>query len=396
MRNRFLILLVSILGLFSVLLLYWLPSQVGGHLADETSRRARLAAEVLDKSAIGPLVVNDQAALNQIARGLLRDNDILYVLILDKEGKPLADSGISQQGKIALQPRVAEALRRESDWTSEAALWPPTREPVVHVSRPVFFEQLRIGTILLGISGRGTELVVNHIRKQLGLFCGIMLLGGILLSLGVSRSFSRSLTEVSRILEDSAEASLEAGRQIDPALKDLVEKVASARNSFDTTLKELETQKLQLEADLTGMQEENALLNSRLSAVFKQVASQQNKLKGSENQSRELDKMSALIQFATSIVTEVESSMRHVATGAEQLRSNLARLNGLIERLERSCVHSPEEAEQIRQYKDSISYERVKESMDELLATIQGGANWAEQLVDLLRHLAVPNSPRGK
>ncbi len=85
-------------------LLLWLPGRVEEQQTEELVRRGRLATELLDKSAIGALTVYDRGALDQIAKGFIRSMDFLYVVILDKDGKLLADSGLE---KTDLEPSPA-------------------------------------------------------------------------------------------------------------------------------------------------------------------------------------------------------------------------------------------------------------------------------------------------
>ncbi|MSO22613.1 MAG: hypothetical protein EXQ58_05025 [Acidobacteria bacterium] len=96
MRNRFLILAVILTALTVLPLLFWLPPRVEEQQTEELVRRGRLAAELLDKSAIGALTVYDRGALDQIAKGFIRSTDFLYVVILDKDRKLLADSGLEK------------------------------------------------------------------------------------------------------------------------------------------------------------------------------------------------------------------------------------------------------------------------------------------------------------
>ena len=396
MRTRLLILTIFILAIPFLVLIMWLPGHMGEHLKDEVIRRGQLAAEVLDKSAIGALAINDQPALNQLAKGLIRDVDILYVIFLDKDGKVSADSGMDKATLADLQTLFPRAIRSESEWTSKPELLAPNREPAIHVCRPIYYEQLRIGTVMVGIAARRLELTVSQFRTQLVVFFGLFLVAGLLATHLVAKSFSMSLAKVSEAIASLPAEGLESLAIKDPVLTELIERIRSTITSYSDTLRELESQKLQLEGDLTRMEEENVLLNSRLSNLTKQATHQQEKMRAAEAQSREIEKLGAMIQFAATIVAEVESSMRHIGRGAEHLRQHLMRLTGLVEQLEKSIQPSTEESEQVRKYKESIGYETVKQSMDELVATIQGGAGWSEQLVDLLRQLAASGTSRGK
>jgi DNA primase catalytic subunit len=249
---------------------------------------------------------------------------------------------------------------------------------------------------MVGISARRLALTVNQFRAQLVLLFALFLAAALLIAHLVARSLSISLSKVSEAIGSLPAEGLEAVPLKDPVFTDLIERVRSATSSYADSLKELETQKLLLEADLTRLEEENALLNSRVNTLLKQTAHHQEKMKVAETQSQELDKLGALIQFATTIVAEVESSMRHIGQGAQHLHQHLSQLTGLVDQLEKSVLHSAEESEQVRKYKESIGYETVKQSVDELVATIQGGAGWAEQLVDLLRQLAASSTTKGR
>ena len=72
MRVKFLTPILTITLAFSLLAVFALPWHVESLLLDELTRRGELAAEAMDKSAIGALVVNDAAALHQLASGFIR------------------------------------------------------------------------------------------------------------------------------------------------------------------------------------------------------------------------------------------------------------------------------------------------------------------------------------
>jgi chromosome segregation ATPase len=249
---------------------------------------------------------------------------------------------------------------------------------------------------MVGISTRRLELAVDQFRTQLVLLFGLFLIAALLVAHLVARSISISLSKVSEAIGSLPAEGLEDMPLKDPIVTDLIERIRSTTNSYSDAIKELETQKVQLEADLTRLEEENALLNSRVNTLVKQTVHHQERMKVAETQSQELEKLGALIQFATTIVVEVESSMRHIGQGAEQLHQHLNQLTGLVDHLEKSARHSADESERVRKYKESIGYENVKQSMDELVATIQGGAGWAEQLVDLLRQLAASSAAKSR
>ena len=395
MRKRFLILTLTLTALTALPLLIWLPGRVEEQQTEELVRRGRLAAELLDKSAIGALTVYDRGALDQIAKGFIRSTDFLYVVILDKDGKLLADSGLEKADVARVQQVFPQLLRTENDADLTSA-WPRTGEGVIHLSRPVFYEQLRIGTVVLGISARRVERQTSALRIQMLLASSVILVVGLLSSLVLQYLLSRPLRKIARNLDALSDAQLEtlAGKVEEYNL--LVEGLTKQRNLFKNSLSELEAQKLQLEVELAQSREEATSLTSKLGVVEKQVESLQEKLRAIEEQSRHLTRVLPVVEFATGIAPEIDTSMQQISQSASRLSDELGRLRNLLDLYERALPRSQEDLEVIRQYKTFISYEKIRGAMDELVTTIRGGASWAEQLADILKQLSPPTTSKTK
>jgi methyl-accepting chemotaxis protein len=387
LRKRFLILALTLTALTALPLLIWLPGRVEEQQTEELVRRGRLATELLDKAAIGALTLYDRGALNQITKGFIRSTDFLYVVILDKDGKLLADSGLEKADVARVQQVFPQLLQTENDAELTSA-WPRTGERVIHLSRPVFYEQLRIGTVVLGISARRVEVQTSALRTQLFLASCVILVVGLVLAFLLQYSLSRPLRKIARNLDVLPDAQLEslAGKVEEYNL--LVEGLTKQRNLFKNSLSELEAQKLQLEAELAQSREEATSLTSKLVAVDKQLESLQGKLRAMEEQSRHLTRVLPVVEFATGVAPEIDTSMQQISQSAGRLSDELGRLRNLLDLYEKALPQSQEDLEVIRQYKTFISYERIREAMDELVTTIRGGASWAEQLADILKQLS--------
>jgi sensor histidine kinase regulating citrate/malate metabolism len=388
LRLKFLIPVLSLILLFTMAAVFWVPWQVRHLLNEELIQRGKLAAEALDKSSIGALVVEDQGALNQLAKGFIRSNEILFVLILDKEGRNLADSGIEAGNSLVVESRLPQLQKTEVDFVGSDK-WPATGEPFFTIGRPVFYEQLRIGTIAVGISTRRVSLSITQLQTQMGLLCAGLLGVGAVLAIFSARSLSRPLQEIAAGMSNQSSQELESAAGSVKELNLLVESIEKTQNLFQTSVAELEQQKIELEAALAKSQEENSSAASRLSVVTKQVESLQAKVQSLQATSKHLTKVLPLVQFATGIAPEMDASMQHISGSAEKLRLDLERLQNLVSLYEKASPLVPEDMEVIRQYRDFINYDQIKQSMDELVTTIRGGADWAEQLADLLKQFSV-------
>jgi methyl-accepting chemotaxis protein len=395
LRKRFLILALTLTALTALPLLIWVPARVEEQQTEELIRRGRLATELLDKSAIGALTVYDRGALDQIAKGFIRSTDFLYVVILDKDGKLLADSGLEKEDVARVEQVFPQLLRTEND-AELTAVWPRTGERAIHLSRPVFYEQLRIGTVVLGISARRVAMQTSSLRIQMLLASGVIVVVGLVSSFLMQYSLSRPLRKIARNLDVLPDAQLEslAGKVEEYNL--LVEGLTKQRNLFKNSLGELEAQKLQLEVELAESREEVTGVTSKLGAMSKQVETLQEKLRAMEQQSRHLTRVLPVVEFATGIAPEIDTSMQQISQSAGRLSEDLGRLRNLIDLYEKALPQSQEDLEVIRQYKTFISYERIREAMDELVTTIRGGASWAEQLADILKQLSPATTIKSK
>ncbi len=390
MRLKFLIPVLTLILLLTLPAVFWFPSQVRQLLSEELIRRAKLAAEALDKSSIGALVVQDQGALNQLAKGFIRSNEILFVLILDKEGRDLADSGIEPRNFGVVEPKLSQLQKTDVDFVA-ADKWPATDESFFTIGRPVFYEQLRIGTIAVGMSARRVSLSATQLQTQMVLLCVALLGTGALLAILSARSISRRLEQIAAGIGYQASEDLERTAGSVKELNQLVESVQKSQNLFRTSVTELEQQKLELEATLARSQEEKNSAASQLSVVTKQAESLQSKMQSLQAEFKHLTKLLPLVQFATGIAPEMDASLQQISGSAEQLRQDLERLKNSVSLYEKAYHLVPEDLEVIRQYRNFINYDHIKQSMEELVTTIRGGADWAEQLADLLKQFSLGN-----
>lgn len=395
MRLRFLLPVLAVTGIFAGFLLLWLPGEFEEQIREEVIQRAQLAAEVLDKSAIGALTIEDRGALNQLAKGLIRSKDLRYILILDKDQHVLADSGLERQDLEVVQSHVPNLLHAQGNRQSSMQ-WPSTGETVLNLGRPVFYEQLPIGSIVLGISAQQPALRADLLRRQLLLLGAVPLAIGLGLAFFLSNSLASKIRRISVGIDALSDSEMEKAAGKVRELNLLVEQLIKNRNLLKVSMSELESTKLRLETELTENRQENADLNLRLGSMTKQIEGMQNQLRTMEQDSKGLSHILPLVQFATGIAPEIDAAMQHISQSAGRLNEDLGRIRNLIGLYEKAFPQTPEDLEVIRQYKAFIQYDKIRETMEELVTTIRGGASWSEQLADLLRQLSVTQSPQAR
>ena len=387
MKLKFILPTILTTLLLTIGLLYWLPGQFQALQSEELLSRGKLITEALDKASIGALTVYDRQALDQLAKGFFRSQEILYVVIIDKDGQVMADSGVEKQDLLSLKKFIAYVQKVESDYNYRNR-WGATGEDCIHLARPVFFERVRVGTILLGMSTRE----VDGRLKKFQTLTGLLLLGatltGVIASLRAAKSLSSKISAIASGIGQFRDPEMEilAGRSVE--LNQLVECILTQKNLFKSSLAELEPRTLQLETDLSLAKEENSTLSSRLSALSKQIEELQEKLKTIQGHSKDLTQFLPILEFASGVAPEIDTSMRQVSQSASQLSEDFDRVKNLIDLYEKALPQSPEDLEVIRQYKEFIGYGTMRESINELVATIRGGSSWAEQLADILKQIS--------
>ncbi|MSO22612.1 MAG: hypothetical protein EXQ58_05020 [Acidobacteria bacterium] len=216
----------------------------------------------------------------------------------------------------------------------------------------MFYEQLRIGTVVLGISARRVAIQTSALKTQIMLVCGVILGAGLLFSFLLQRLLSQPLRQIAQNLDARPDARPDAQlERLAGNVKEynlLVEGLAKQRNLFKNSLSELEAQKLQLEAALAQSHDEVTGLTSKLGAMSKQVETLQEKLRAMEEQSRHLTRVLPVVEFATGIAPEIDASMQQITQSAGRLSEELGRLRNLIDLYEKALPQSQEDLEVIR------------------------------------------------
>lgn len=183
-------------------------------------RRGETLASQLADSATNPLYYLDLATLGELARAVLRQPDVAYVIIYDAEGSILHDGSgdIPAFGQPMADPLAFEALSAQSmrsQWTPE----------ILDVATPIRIGGERIGGVRVGLSreraiARESEvlapveqLLSEDSRRHLA-----WILAGLLLLLGIASAamvlLQRRVVTPIRNLADAA-AQIEQGRYSD-------------------------------------------------------------------------------------------------------------------------------------------------------------------------------------
>jgi two-component system sensor histidine kinase AtoS len=208
----------------------------------EVERRGEVLARTLAAMSYGPLLLYNFTALEQNVARVASEDDVVYAIALDADGRVAAHS--RHPG------RVGEILAGEVDRAALAGFGPVTQHTTdrrdgaaYDFAAPVFVNGARWGTVRVGLSKRRMEAEIRRTRLELvGLTIATMLLGA-----GAAAVIARRISRPVQQLAEGAVAIArgELNQRIEPVTDDEIGRLAAAFNHMAT---ELAQQRAALEA----------------------------------------------------------------------------------------------------------------------------------------------------
>jgi two-component system sensor histidine kinase AtoS len=201
---------------------------------EEAERRGQVLARDLAAISQAPLLLYNFTTLEQNVARLASEDDVLYAIVLDHEGRVAAHS--------ARQERVGLVLSGEVDRLAAAATEPLKQETVNRAGRkvydfavPVMVHERKWGTVRVGLSQQRVEELISRTRWELaGITVATLLLGGLAAAL-LARRISRP---VQQLAEGAAAISRgELNLRIEPTTEDEIGRLAVAFNDMAAELR---------------------------------------------------------------------------------------------------------------------------------------------------------------
>jgi len=167
----------------------------------EVEKRALVVAQRLADASTPYLLTYDYVALEQLVRQMPKDPDILYAILLDKEGNVAAHSLQDELLGRILRHRVSAqaALAREAT-VQRYHLPGAAQTPVYDASVPVVVDQSgeKWGTVRVGVSLAGMQAEIARTRSQVALFALLAVAMGSLGSVILARRIVRPIQALVR------------------------------------------------------------------------------------------------------------------------------------------------------------------------------------------------------
>ncbi|MBI3326776.1 MAG: HAMP domain-containing protein [Nitrospinae bacterium] len=250
-----------------VLLLTLLVMVVSEHrerkaIEGQVQKRGRTIAGNLAALSTNALLTYNYVTLEQHVERLAREEDVVYVIILDREGRVAAYNGRSDlQGQYLpdLMARRAAAAREPLIQTGPDARNPRNRDHLLEIAIPVFptDEEDKWGTVRVGISLRGMHQEIQRTRLTISGLGVVAAFLGCLAALFLARRITEPLEELREGAVAVAEGDL--AHRIAVSSADEIGELADTFNRMTTDL----------QAQRAALQRTNLDLDAQLKAVSK-------------------------------------------------------------------------------------------------------------------------------
>ncbi|MDD2804610.1 MAG: ATP-binding protein [Elusimicrobiales bacterium] len=203
-------------------------------LIEEIQKRGFSMAETLAGSVAEGIITDDVDSVKHTVDSLMREDYVVYAVVLDKEGRVMMHADLEEVGKVYKDPLTLDSIRAESPYVKEYALSP--KQSVFDITAPIRSGAERLGTIRLGYSKKAIEGSVSKIKKQiLGIaFAAVFVsfFGAVLLARAIVAPV-KTLTEAVRLV--LLEGTLR--RRVNISTKDEIGELADAFNKMTDSLR---------------------------------------------------------------------------------------------------------------------------------------------------------------
>lgn len=184
-------------------------------LYSEINRQGRLLGETLAIPIINDLIYERLGVVEE--GGLLdnyileifnrRDVDMLYVAILDEEGRVISHNNITEYGKVYADSLTVNGLRADDVLVQNFSYG---KHSALDFSVPLSIGKKRWGTLKFGISIEKVEHAIMDTVKTIIIFTVFLVIFGFAIILLLTRRFIRPITQLANTMEKTGVDYLDA------------------------------------------------------------------------------------------------------------------------------------------------------------------------------------------
>jgi signal transduction histidine kinase len=278
-------------------------------LENEIYKRGLALANDLARFSASPLLSNDLATLRRFVNHTMKQEYVLYALILDPHGKVVMHNNLAEVGKIYRDDVAQLAV----DATESGCLLKHLlgKKKLCNIYAPVNVSEARLGTVLLGYSYKAVENEIFAARLRILYIClGTIIIGGIIayiLASFIAQPIKRITVHMEKVSKGDLAAILEIKRH---------DEIGNLVNSFNRMAADLGKHRKHLEVLVEERTLELTRSNEQLHQEIRERSRAQEELRQSQEQLRNLAShlQSIREEERTHIAREIHDELGQVLT----------------------------------------------------------------------------------
>jgi PAS domain S-box-containing protein len=201
----------------------------------EVRQRGMVLARDLGAVSTGPLVLYHYTQLEQHVARLGDEADVVYAMILDRDGRVAAHNQRPEMiGTVLSDAMLERILSTEAPLAQE--LVTPKGEALYDFAVPMSVDGQRWGTARVGLSRRGMETQIAETRRQLLILAILVLAGAGLASAVVARGIARPVRQLAAGAVAISRGDLD--QRVDATTSDEIGQLAVAFNDMARQLRD--------------------------------------------------------------------------------------------------------------------------------------------------------------
>ena len=203
-------------------------------IVGEFQRRGEVLVRNLAATSSGPLLLYNFTALEQNAARAAGEDDVVYAIVLDAEGKVAAHSRRPERVGVWLKGEVHERAARAESLLVQQTVTADTHESLYDFSLPVEVGGQKWGTVRVGLTRNRMDDAIRRTRMELGLLAVVTLVVGGVAAALVARRIAGPVRQLEERAAAIARGELE--QRIEPTTFDEIGRLAIAFNHMAAQL----------------------------------------------------------------------------------------------------------------------------------------------------------------
>jgi PAS domain S-box-containing protein len=201
-------LLILFLMVLTILLVEKRQSEI---IVEEARKRGMAIARNLAAVSTNALLTYNYVVLQQNGEKVAQEEDIVYVIIHDKENRVALYSGHDEKQGVVLEDGISRKALETQAPLIQSFHYGETKKPAMDISIPVYIKESaeKWGTIRIGLSLERMYDQIARTRLNLLLLAGLAILLGVLGSIFFARRITRPISKLVNTSISAAQGNLD-------------------------------------------------------------------------------------------------------------------------------------------------------------------------------------------